>query len=376
MLFLLAACSSLPSLPDGAIGSRDDRIKHYLDKLQAEQWYPGIQYMVLDQNGVLFEYATGQAEVKGAPMTLKSPMMLYSASKVITAAAVLRLVDQKKVMLDDLLVKYLPEIPYRNVTVRQVLTHTAGIPDPVIGNMYVHSAAESKHLDRAAMLRDVLRKNPRLKFSPGSDFSYSNLGYILLGELIASISQKSYEQFIQDEIFAPLLMPESQASFVFDTFDTDSRGYVKRFSVMNAIMSYMIDDFTPKIDGDWKTFNEHWYFNYPAHGGLIATAPGISLFLRDQLAKESKLFSQEQKKEFYRIQAPAKSFIIKSTDIALAWFVNRNASEWYYFHEGSAFGYVAEMRIYPEAGIASIMMVNTTRMPHKQMMDMIDGKFK
>lgn len=372
----IVSCSSYPDLPEERVGDRDTRIKTYFDTLTQEDRFPGIQYMVLDQEGVLFEYATGEAVIDKVAMTLKSPMMIYSATKVITAAAILKLVDQGKVVLDDSLDKYLPSIPYRGVSLRQVLTHSSGIPNPIMGNFYVHSEAEVDTFDKQSLLKEVLQDNPDLQFPAGSDFDYSNLGYALLGEVIENVSNKSYEQYIEDEILKPLMIENDQASFTFNSFSSESRGYVWKYSIFNAVTSLMLEGFTSQIQGRWKTYKEHWYFNYPAHGGLISNAPSVSLFLRDQLSARSKLISQAQKKEFYRIQKPAQSSPMRSTDIALGWFVNRDAHEIYYFHEGSAFGYVTEMRIYPESGIASVLLVNATKMPHKNLMDMIDAEFQ
>ena len=372
----VVSCSSYPDLPEGDAGDRDARIKKYLDALIAEDRFPGIQYMVLDQKGVLFEYAVGNAVIDKVPMTLKSPMMIYSATKVITAAAILKLVDQGRLTLDDTLEQYLPSIPYPGISLRHVLTHSSGIPNPIMGNFYVHSEAEVGTFDKQSLLKDVLRDNPGLQFPAGSDFDYSNLGYALLGEVIESVSNKSYEQYIEEEILKPLMIENNQASFTFNTFSSESRGYVQKFSIFNAIASFMLEGFTSQIQGRWKTYKEHWYFNYPAHGGLISNAPSVSIFLRDQLSTRSKLMSQTQKKEFYRIQKPAESSPMRSTDIAIAWFVNRDAYEMYYFHEGSAFGYVTEMRIYPESAIASVLLVNATKIPHKNLMDMIDAQFQ
>ncbi|MDH5392083.1 MAG: beta-lactamase family protein [Gammaproteobacteria bacterium] len=374
-LFVMS-CSSYPQLPAGTAESRDQRIKQYLDQLTTEDRMPGIQYMAVDANGVLFEYASGEAVITKTAMSLTSPMMFYSVTKVLTATAVLQLVEQKKIELDELLEQYLPFIPYRGVTIRQVLTHRSGIPNPILGNFYVHSASEAGSFDRQSLLKQILLDNQQLEFTPGSDYSYSNLAFALLGELIEKVSHKSYEQYIQQNILKPLKINSDQASFSYNTFESDSRGYVERFSVYNLIISFMLQGFTSQTEQGWKTFTQHWYLNYPAHGGLIVNAPAVSLFLKDQLSEQSKLLSPAQKAELYRIQKPAKSSAMRSTDIALAWFINRDAKETYYFHEGSGFGYVAEVRIYPKSAIASVLLANTTKMPHKNLMDMIDNQFK
>ncbi|MDH5657498.1 MAG: beta-lactamase family protein, partial [Spirochaetia bacterium] len=348
-------------------------VSEYLDAFVKKETYPGIQYIVVNKDGVLFEYAGGWAVYEKVPMSIQSPMMMYSAGKVITAAAILRLVDQGKVNLDNPVEKFLPDLPYKNITVRQLLTHSAGIPDPQIGNFYVHP--ESKPADCRSLTEEAIENNRKLKFEPGTDFSYSNLGFVLLGEIIETAGGKSYQQFIRDEILDNLGISEKEASFSFKTFDSDSTGYAKHYSFWSMAVRFLLKDFSAADHGKWKTFSEHWYFNCPAHGGLIVNARGMEKFLMDQLSGRSKILSNQQTKEFYTIQKKAKSRMNRSTDFSHGWFANKNASPYYFFHEGSAYGYVSEMRIYPEKGIASMILTNGSKRAHKDLMNVVDKQF-
>ena len=370
----LSACGSMPELRSGSTADREQRLKTYLDGIVETNMTPGAQYVVVNKNKVLFQYATGNARVDAEAMSLNTPMMLYSATKLFTVVAVLQLAEQNKLQLDAPLSKYLPEIPYKTVTIKQVLSHRSGIPDPIIGKMYVHPEHEHNSIDRAGMLAKTLSDNSELKFEPGSDVAYSNLGYALLGELIATVSATSYEDYVTENILKPLGM-EKGAAFDFSHFEEDSRGYVRRYSIMNLVMGMMIDHLTPLKEGDWKTFKEHWYFNFPAHGGLIANAPSAARFVQAMLSESSSILSTKQKEAFFSIQGEWNSSLLSSTHNALGWFYNEKSSVPYYFHEGSAFGYISELRVYPKAGIASVMLVNTTRRDHKEVMDNIDMEF-
>lgn len=371
---LLGACNNYPSLQPGTSTDRDERIRTFLDGFVKADITPGVQYMVVNKDKVLFQYAAGKAVVNGADMELHTPMMLYSAGKLLTAAAVLQLVDREKIQIDDLLVKYLPNIPYKNVTIRQVLSHRSGIPDPFIGKMYVHPEQEHANFEPGALLSETLSENAELEFEPGTDVKYSNLGYALLGELIASVSGQTYAAYMRENVFKPLGM-DSDIALSFDKFEPESRGYARRYSLMNLVLDLMIDHLTPETEDGWKTFKERWYFNFPAHGGYITHAPAITLFLQDMLADKSSILSAEMKSEFFRIQGEADSMLLNSTHNALSWFVNKDTDTPFYFHEGSAFGYISELRVYPDSGIASVMMVNTTHRDHKTVMDAIDKEF-
>jgi hypothetical protein len=108
-------------------------------------------------------------------------MMAYSMSKTITATAVLQLVEAGKVGLDDPLERYVDSLPYgSSVTVRQLISHTSGIPNP-IPLRWVHPAARHETFDENAALAAVLHDHPRLSFEPGTKYAYSNIGYWVLG---------------------------------------------------------------------------------------------------------------------------------------------------------------------------------------------------
>jgi hypothetical protein len=105
-------------------------------------------------------------------------------SKTITAAAVLQLVEIGRIGLDDPVDRHLGSLPYSSrVTVRQLISHTSGIPNP-IPLRWVHSADLHETFDEDTALAAVLRKYPRLSFAPGSKYAYSNIGYWLLGRVV------------------------------------------------------------------------------------------------------------------------------------------------------------------------------------------------
>ena len=124
---------------------------------------PGIQYVVVNADGVLLDRAAGSADLLSQrSMDVGTTMMAYSMSKTITAATVLQLVEAGRVGLDDSLERLVPSSPYGpKVSVRQLISHTSGIPNP-IPLRWVHSATEHGTFDEDAALAAILRKYPRL----------------------------------------------------------------------------------------------------------------------------------------------------------------------------------------------------------------------
>ena len=156
---------------------KTERVRLYLHDLVADSKTPGIQYLALKSAETLFEYAGGWANIRRrVPMDSTTTMMAYSMSKTITAAAVLQLVEARQVGLDDPVDRYVDFSPYGStITVRELLSHTSGIPNP-IPLRWVHLAARHDTFDEAVALLAVLRKHPHLASQPGTKYAYSNIG--------------------------------------------------------------------------------------------------------------------------------------------------------------------------------------------------------
>jgi D-alanyl-D-alanine carboxypeptidase len=143
----------------------------------------------------------GLADVLGnVPMRADHIFRIGSITKSFTAAAILKLEALGKLQLADPLTKHLPDYTVGSaVTLQHLLTHTSGIPDYVELPGFGERMAEAK---TRAELVAAFAQLP-LQFTPGSEFSYSNSGYYLLGLVIERISGQSYTDFLQAELFAP-----------------------------------------------------------------------------------------------------------------------------------------------------------------------------
>lgn len=130
--------------------------------------------------------------------------LLASLTKQFTAVAILQLKDKALLSLDDKVCKYLPSLPYKNVTIKHLLTHTSGIPDymPLLMKHWDHS----KYATNQDILSLLSKHSPKQIFTSNSSFSYSNTGYILLSLIIEKVSGKTYAAFLDSSIFKPLNM--------------------------------------------------------------------------------------------------------------------------------------------------------------------------
>jgi CubicO group peptidase (beta-lactamase class C family) len=227
----LAACGSLAGGLHAQASSSDPVSAKVDQAVLAElkrQRIPGISLGVMHDGRIIKAKGYGLANIElAAPVTPRSIFQTGSVGKQFTATAVMMLVEDGKVGLDDSIAKYLPEAPapWKAVTVRHLLTHTSGIPDyggeeSTMGKGVIDFRRDYTEDDLvrtfAAMPAD---------FAPGERWSYSNTGYVLLGVLIHRVTGKFYGDFLQERIFKPLDMTSTRIISEADIIPDRSSGY-------------------------------------------------------------------------------------------------------------------------------------------------------
>ncbi|MBV8206688.1 MAG: beta-lactamase family protein [Acidobacteria bacterium] len=178
----------------------------------AQHYYDSGQFMgnvlVAQGDQVVFEKSYGYAnEEWKLPNTADSKFRLGSITKQFTAACILLLEERGKLKVDDPVKKYVPDAPpaWDKITIFQVLTHTSGIPSFTEFKDYMDWQLTANPPEK---LIARFRDKP-LDFEPGTKWQYSNSGYALLGYVVEKASGVTYQQFLQDNIFAPLHMADS-----------------------------------------------------------------------------------------------------------------------------------------------------------------------
>jgi CubicO group peptidase (beta-lactamase class C family) len=186
-------------------GDAAARAKDYLNQLVNGSESPGVQYALASADSVIFSFTGGAANLaSNIPVTDATTFLGFSVTKTFTALAVLQLVQEERLSLDDPISRYLDYFPYeRSPTIRQTLNHTGGLPNP-IPIAWSHTAEEHRSFNRRGFIREVLMKNGELRANPGEAFAYSNIGYLLLGEVIERASGMSYEDYVMTRIVHPL----------------------------------------------------------------------------------------------------------------------------------------------------------------------------
>ena len=335
---------------------------------------PGLQYLVVNADGMLFEYAGGWADIQHQkPMTLETTQMVYSMTKTFTAVAILQLVHQGKIELDSTIDSYLPESHYGgyHITIRQLLDHTSGLPNP-IPLRWVHLVEEHARFDEDAALAQVVRNNPKLAFEPGRKFAYCNIGYWLLGKIIEQATAQSYAEYVRANILSPLILSRQEMDFVIPDPDLHAHGYLAKYSLMNLLKGFVTDrKLWGEYEGKWLQLKSH-YVNGAAFGGLVGTARGFGRFLQDQLRTQSVLLGPEAKRLLETQQVNSAGEPIPMT---LGWHMGETQGAAYFFKEGGGGGFHSEMRLYATRGLASVVMTNSTEFSSTKFLNRTDGAF-
>ncbi len=203
---------------------------------------PSVQYVIFNKDSVIHRFDAGFTDIKNKVKTTENTTYnAYSVTKTFTALAILQLAEQEKIDIEQPVKKYFATFPYSSdITIRQLLNHSAGIPNPIPLN-WVHLAEEHKFFDRNKFFSPIFSKNDKVKSPPNQKYAYSNLGYVLLGQLIENVSGISYEDYIRNNILKPLGIKETEMDFVVHAPKQHAKGYHKKYSLSNFVLSFMID---------------------------------------------------------------------------------------------------------------------------------------
>jgi len=168
---------------------------------------PGVAVLVRKDGKTVAQHGYGVRDLRTmAPIDAKTNFRLASFTKQFTAAAVMLLIDDGKLRYDETLKEIFPDFPDygRTITVRHLLTHTAGLPE--YEELMEGGPWTETHQIQDDQVLALLKRQAKPKFAAGTSWSYSNSGYVVLGLVVAKASGITFDEFLLRRIFAPLHM--------------------------------------------------------------------------------------------------------------------------------------------------------------------------
>jgi CubicO group peptidase (beta-lactamase class C family) len=387
MNFRVAAlCAALPICTWAASASEISTVlQPFIDRHELA----GVVTLVVSKDEVLNLEAVGYADIATKKsMRIDAMFWIASISKPITATALMMLVDEGRVHLDDPVIKYLPEFqPHiiavapdnsaprvqksqHQITVRQLLSHTSGLP--------FSSSIERPTLDVFSLATRVQSYSLNLlRFEPGSDYEYSNAGINTVGRIIEVVSGIRYEDFLQQKLFGPLGMKDTTFWPDDDQLVRIAKSYAPNANLVGLQETHVTQLHYPLTD------RKHRY-PMPA-GGLFSTASDLGrlsqMILKGGVFGGKRYLSERALREMVRNQLdPAR----QPAAAAMAKFRSGYGLGWATYASG-AFGhggaYSTDMRIDPEHGLATIWLVQHAGFPGEgrksqaAFQDLVEKKF-
>ena len=293
---------------------------------------PGATVLIAKDDQIIYRKAFGIANLElKVPMKPENVLQLASITKQFTSVAILMLLEQGKLSLQDQLSKYIADYPRGNeITLHNLLNHTSGIKDYT----RIPDLRTKTRLDMSPDEIISTFKNLPLEFNPDEKYDYNNSGYVLLGYIIEKISGMSYGDFIEKNIFDKL---EMKNSYYLDNYKI----------ISNKAYGYQL------YEGNYENA-EYMSPTFPyAAGSLLSTVD--DMFLWYKAIHQNTLISEKSKQMAFKNHTLANG---KQSNYGYGWFINELAGMTTLEHTGGINGFSTSGIYVPDNNIYAIVLSN------------------
>jgi CubicO group peptidase (beta-lactamase class C family) len=317
-LFFGSSYASLPTV--------EEKLDQYLNAADTVLQFNGTA-LVAKGGKVIFAKGYGMADrEKKTPNTVDTKFLIGSITKQFTATAIMQLVADKKLDIDNPISTYLTDYPKSTgdkITIRHLLTHTSGIQN--FTDLPAYQGMRDKSMTPQQVVAQF--KDLPLDFEPGTKFNYSNSGYILLGLVIEKVSGEPYAQYLQKRIFDPIGMKNTgymdyRTSLMAVGYEPDSTGHLK--------LSIKVDPMVPF-----------------SAGALYSTVGDMLLW--DQALYGGKVLSQELLKQMWTPNLGMYGF---------GWVIDTLYGHKRIWHNGGIDGFVSGFQRFVDDSICIVLLSN------------------
>ncbi|MEE9128918.1 MAG: serine hydrolase domain-containing protein [Phycisphaerales bacterium] len=324
---------ALPAaIPDGPI-ERGRKLVHILqDTLRL----PGLSVTVMVDGQPVWSEVLGHASLETqTPTTERTKFRIGSVSKLITVAALGRLVEKGRFDLDAPVQRYVPDFPDKGATItaRQLAGHLGGI------RHYDDDFLNREHFSSVSEALSRFKDDP-LRHTPGEKYAYSSYGYVLLSAMLEGATGKPFIELVAEEVLIPLGMQSTVPDDVFAIVD-ERGGFYQR--VDGEI-----------LNGAFIDLSDRW-----AAGGYLSTSRDLANLGAAHL--DDRFLSAETRRILFTPQTATSG---EETAVGLGWRIGEDSrGRRYYHHAGSNIGGRAILIVYPDDGVVVAIVANVGRAP-------------
>ncbi len=326
-------------------------------RVMIEGKIPGVSVALIAGDRVVWSSAYGYSNVWAqTPATPSTVYLIGSTFKTMSATALLQFMEQGKFQLDEPVSKYLTELqiqgedPANPVTFRQLFAHTSGLPSDIgLFRVWGDTAPPS--------LEEYLKKSLKLAKPPMEVQVYSNPAYSLMGYFVQKFSGKSFRQYMQENIFAPIEMT--------------STDFFPRYQDMEERLSipYVVDEKSGKVVPAERLKASVWAAGL-VYGTVTDQANWMIANLNGGIYKGKKIISEKtldqmMTRQFDKFKGPVQGWGNENAGYGLTWWVNERNGEHYFGHAGAVPGYTAFLLGNRERKLGFAILTNGDRAhPH------------
>lgn len=316
---------------------------------------PGCSYVVVNRDGILTAGGAGLADIRqGRAASAETVYHLFSATKLYTATAAMQLVESGQLGLDMPFVEILPETRrpgLESISLRHLLTHTSGLSDTLKAALTVRRAGES-----APEAAEVLKRYQLKSIRPaGKKVEYANVGYAILGVVIARVSGQSYSTAIETNILRPLGM---NATFTHTAAQlaASATAYLGFWDPMRLLVGLLLPEIKWVLGERVGGFValQPYDLDTAAIGGLVGSPLDFAPFLIASLNDGRGLVQAETCQQMQSLQARGQAGYEARLGMGLGWKIGAE----FINHEGGGAGYATETRLYPAKNLGILLMMN------------------
>ena len=351
----LALITLLTSTSASSQTSNPDWSKHLdalIEKGMGEYHVPGLAVGIVLEGKLAYARGFGQ-QILGQPGAVTPDTLFHMASvtKPFVATAIMQLVEQDKIALDDPVTKHLPyfrldDPRYQAITIRLLLNHTSGMPD-------VKDYEWNKPQDDEGALERYIRslKGEKLLWAPGTRFAYSNIGFEILGDVVAKVSGMSFDDYIERQILKPVGM--SSSTLLLKRADTKrlASGYTEgKSSKLVPVAAYPYNRPHNPSSGLTSSVSDmaRWALVNLNRGELDGKR-----ILKD--STYDLLWKPTAEVEFCR-GGPCRK---PGSSVGISWFLEEKDGRLIVSHGGGDDGFISAFVLIPSRKFAFVMMTNS-----------------
>jgi CubicO group peptidase (beta-lactamase class C family) len=340
---------------------------------------PGLSIAIALEEDVLYEQGFGMADgPREIPATPDTVYHWASVTKTVTAAAIMQLREQGLIDLDAPASDYLDYFPAQYpITVRHMLTHSSGLPEPADFIMS-HIRLQGQPLpDFDSVDREYYEGVSSLMFELGSQSAYVSPDYVTLGQVIAAVSGQPYVEYVREHILNPLGMTNTDFTYSNDFMEANAAGAAIPAAEAEPLVALMDEarglgdgaDFIRETDENYAWMN-HFIVGESAGGGLMGPPTEMIRFAQMMLNEGEldgvRILTAESVALLQEVQPSTSG---EPLGIGLSWHFGGDAEHPYIEHDGGGAGIQTKLRLYMKDGFAIAFMANGSGFDRNELAD-------